>query len=216
MLAFLVFKIEYRRALQQDATPALWPSQLSNLPPADPAIPDGTRPDCTREWSCRASAKPSISSFAAAFLPGSGKYVENDVTLSKQTQEKILPGATTPQFGSRMLSRGAPCGSRQGTALAVPSLACLEEESSLQFHYSFRADRNGFRVNPNGIHPERFYEGLAFARTLDPGAAGVIFGPFPTGLLGAFFATNSVRPRPFLTGSAPQTESSVTRSKQRL
>ena len=176
--------------------------------------PDGTRPAHTREWSCRARTKPSISCSAAAFLPGSAKYVECDVTLSKQTTAPFLPGATT-----------APRELRQGTAFypelrraAVPSLVCPDEERPSQSHYSFRARLAdcwraalpGFRVNPTGIHPEHICEGRAFARTLDPGVTNVNFGPFPTGFLGAFFATNSVCPRPFLTGSAPQTESSVT------
>ncbi len=42
-----------------------------------------------------------------AFLPGSAQTVESDVTYSKQTTGDFLPGATTPQFGSRTLSRGA-------------------------------------------------------------------------------------------------------------
>ena len=39
---------------------------------------------------------------------------------------------------------------------------------------------------------------------------------FPTSVPGAFFGTNSSRPRPFLTGSAPQTELTVTHSQQTL
>src|ERR1700735_391266 len=177
--------------------------------------PGGTRPAPPREWTCRARTKPSISCSAAAFLlglpraffakgsvcpsaflPGSAQYVENDVTPSKQTTATFLPGATT-----------APRGLRQGTAFgaerrgaAVPSLVRPADKSSIQSNYSFRA-----------ASPAR-----AFARVLDPGVTNVNFGPFQTGFLGAFFATNSVRPRPFLTGSAPQTESSVTHSKQTI
>src|SRR6202040_2274722 len=118
---------------------------------------------------------------AAEILPGSAKYVECDETYSKQTTATFLPGATT-----------APRELRQGTAFypelrraAVASLVSPDEERPTQSHYSFRAGS-----------PAR-----AFARTPDPGVTNVNFGPFPTGLLGAFFATNSVCPRPFLTGS---------------
>ena len=41
------------------------------------------------------------------FLPGSAQEVEFDVTYSKQSTGEFLPGATTPQFGSRMIQRDA-------------------------------------------------------------------------------------------------------------
>jgi len=40
---------------------------------------------------------PTFSDFSA-FLPGSAKYIENDVTYSKQTTGEFLPGATTTRF----------------------------------------------------------------------------------------------------------------------
>ena len=47
-----------------------------------------------------------------AFLPGSGKHVECDVTYTKQTTAPFLPGATTAHIASRMVQRDAQFGSR--------------------------------------------------------------------------------------------------------
>ena len=120
------------------------------------------------------------------FLPGTASRVECDVTHSKQTAASFLPGATTPQFGSRILSRGAPRGLRQGTAFyaeprsaAAPSLVWPDEGRCTQLHYSFRA-----------ALPAR-----AFACTLD-------------------LASANAECAPFLTGSGLQTEFAVTHSKQ--
>jgi hypothetical protein len=96
----------------------------------------------------------------------------------------------------------------------VPSLVCPDEERGIQLNYSFRAGRHGFRVNPDRIHPERICEGRASGCVLIPGVTNVHFGPFPTGSRKATFAMGLVLPSPFLTGSASQTESSVTHSKQ--
>src|ERR1700689_4820786 len=72
MLASVVIKIEYRRALQQGLAP----------PPCQALI-----------INSRAGAEPSISSLSAAFLPGSARYVEIAVTHSKQTIATFLPGS---------------------------------------------------------------------------------------------------------------------------
>src|ERR1700733_4305886 len=68
-------------------------------------------------------------------------------------------------------------------------------KKSTRLDRPFRAGRRSFRVNPNGIHPERICEGRAFASARNPRSINVDF-------------------RPFLTGSAPQTELAVTHSKQ--
>ena len=101
-----------------------------------------------------------------AFLPGSAQRVESDVTPSKQTTAAFLPGATTPHFGSRILSRRGARGLRQGAAFypelrrrtAVPSPACRDKESSIKTNYSSRAG------SPAG----------AFARICDAGRFSVI------------------------------------------
>jgi len=151
MLASVVIKIEYRRTFQQDSGGIL----------RQPSIP-----------GFLATKEASVSSVATAFLPGSGEYVECDVTYSKQTTATFLPGATT---ALRRL--------RHGTAF-YPELrraAVASPVSSIQFHRSFRAGS-----------PAR-----ASACTLNPAAATVDFSPF-------------------LTGSASQTETSVTHSKQTI
>jgi hypothetical protein len=107
VLAFLVIKIEYCRALHQNAIPASCPPQISNFPPVDPMNPDRIplprefrrihperyRRECIREGSSPATTKPSISSVSPAFLPGTAQYVGMAVTHSKQTTEQFLPGA---------------------------------------------------------------------------------------------------------------------------
>jgi hypothetical protein len=49
---------------------------------------------------------------SCAFLPGSVQKVECDVTYSKQSIDKFLPGATTAHFASRMVQRDAQFGPR--------------------------------------------------------------------------------------------------------
>jgi hypothetical protein len=172
VLASVVIKIEYRRTLHQGSAGIL-------RQPSFPSVP--------------ATKILSASSLPAAFLPGSGKYVECDVTPSKQTTATFLPGATTALRRLRQDTASCPELRRVYPELrgaAVPSLV-----SSIQFHGSLRTGRHGFCVNPDGIHPERICEGRALACTHDPAAATVDF-------------------RPFLTGSASRTELAVTHSKQ--
>jgi hypothetical protein len=153
VLASFVIKIEYRRALQQNVIPA-------SRPPAFPSF--------------RPAKKLSISRFSAAFLPGSGKYLENDVTYSKQTTATFLPGATT-----------APHGLRQGTASAAPNAS--HPRSSIPNAPSNR-ELSTIQCRDNSRR------------------RGVCANHSP-------LVTSH---RPFLTGSAPQTESDVTHSKQTL
>ena len=206
-----MIKIEYCRALHRGSKEPNRPVSVSCLPCAD-------RPPIS---AFPATENPSISIFDAAFLPGTAQRVENDVTHSKQKTATFLPGTRIAPRGLRQGTASCPdlrrvcpelrsgaapeCGvvkrSRQGTAFypelrraAVPSLICPDEENS------FRA-----------ASPAR-----ASACALYPGAANLNSEPFPTRLPGPFFATNSVCSRPFLTGSAPQTELTVTHSKQTL
>jgi hypothetical protein len=72
VLASLVIKIEYHRALHQDSVGIPRQYTTPSFPPAK---------------------KLSISSFSAAFLPGSAQYVEMAVTHSKQTIATFLPGS---------------------------------------------------------------------------------------------------------------------------
>jgi hypothetical protein len=187
VLASVVIKIEYCRALHRGSKELNRPGSLPCLPPA--CTP--WRADNPPISGFPATKEPSVSNFSAAFLPGTGQQVECDVTHSKQTTATFLPG-----------TRIAPRGLRQGTAFyaelrstAVPSLVCPDEKRGIQLNYSFRAG------SPAG----------AFACTLE---TPVCPGAFPTGLSGAFFAKDSVSLSPFLTGSAPQTELAVTHSKQ--
>ena len=111
-----------------------------------------------------------------------------------------IPSVSTFSAAFLTETRIAPRGLRQCTALAVPSLVCLDEETGIQLDHSFRAASSA-RASCYG---------------LSSGATNVNFGPFPTSVPGPFFVANSVCPRPFLTGSAPQTELTVTHSKQTL
>src|ERR1700735_659596 len=74
MLASVVIKIEYLRALHQDTVGIL----------RRPTIP-----------SFPATREPSISSLPAPFLTGSAPQTECDVTHSKQTAGTFLTGART-------------------------------------------------------------------------------------------------------------------------
>ena len=80
-----MIKIEYCRTLHRGSKEPSRPGPLSSLR----AVENSRAP------GFRATTDHSISSLAAAFLPGSGKYVECDVTLSKQTTATFLPGGTT-------------------------------------------------------------------------------------------------------------------------
>jgi hypothetical protein len=96
-----VIKIEYRRALQQNAIPAICPPQLSNFPPVDPMNPDRIRPGCTHGASSPASARSSISRFPDAFLTETALDSKTAVTYSKQTTRTFL---TETRIGHRPAS----------------------------------------------------------------------------------------------------------------
>jgi hypothetical protein len=186
VLPSLVIKIEYCRALHRGSNEPNRPGSLSRLPALEKAAISCFPP----------RKKPSISTFAAAFLTETASHSEIVVTDSKQTSATFLTE-----------TRIAPLGLRQGTAFypklrraAVPSLVCSDEKRGIQLNYSFRAASS---VRSSGC-------------ALGSGATNVNFGPFPTGLPGAFFAKNSVSLSPFLTGSASQTELPVTHSKQTI
>jgi hypothetical protein len=98
VLASLVIKIEYCRTLHRGSKEPSRPSSLSGLPATEKA-PTSRFP---------ATKSPSISCYAPAFLPGSGKYVECGVTRSKQTTATFLPG-----------SRFAHCHARTSLANAL-------------------------------------------------------------------------------------------------
>jgi hypothetical protein len=209
VLASLVIKIEYCRTLHRGSKEPSRPGPASCLPVAEHApisrfpaaempsassIAPAFLPGLPRARFAKGSVCPS------AFLPGSAQYVECDVTLSKQTTAPFLPG-----------SRIASHGSRQGTAFypelrraAVPSLVCHDEEKS------FRPGRHGFRVNPDGIHPEQICEGRNFTCAL------ACPGEFPAGLPRALFAKGSFRSTRFLTETASHSETAVTHSKQTI
>ena len=88
---------------------------LRSQPRNTPTPPISLAATRSRHSSCK-TASPSPS--AKSFLPGSGQNVECDVTLSKQTTGESLPGARTPHFGSRTLSRDAQFRAR--TSIAMP------------------------------------------------------------------------------------------------
>jgi hypothetical protein len=214
VLPSLVIKIEYCRALHRGSKEPSRLDSLSCLPALEKA-PISRFP---------ATKKPSISTFAAAFLTETASHSEIAVTHSKQTGETFLTetriahsASLYPEplrrgmfsrdahFGSRTVHRDAPLGLRQGTVFypelrraAVPSLVCLHEKRGIQLNYSFRAASSA----------------RASGCAVSSGPTNVNLGPFPTGFPGGFFATYPVRSRPFLTGSAPQTELAVTHSKQ--
>jgi hypothetical protein len=201
VLPSLVIKIEYCRALHQGSKEPSRPGSLSCVPALEKA-------PISR---CPATKKPSISTFAAAFLTETASHSEIVVTHSKQTTATFLTETRIAPVGLRqgtafyaeLRSAAAPESRvvnrlRQGTPSAVPSLVCSDEKGGIQLNYSVRAASS---ARPSGC-------------ALDSGATNVNFGPFPTGLPGAFFAKNSVSLSPFLTGSASQTELPVTHSKQ--
>jgi hypothetical protein len=79
MLASRVIKIEQPRTRHQGSGQVCRPPLASSFPAAN---------------------KASISCFPAAFLPGSGQYVEIAVTRSKQMAATLLPGARIAHFAS--------------------------------------------------------------------------------------------------------------------
>ncbi len=83
MLASLVIKIEYRRTLHRGSREPNRSGSMCHLPASEQAPTFGFP----------ATKSPSISCCAPAFLAGSAKYVESDVTHSKHTPATFLPKA---------------------------------------------------------------------------------------------------------------------------
>ena len=128
MLAFLVFKIEYRRALRQNGIPAPCRPISSNFPSVDPTSPDGIYAERVREESFSPKTKPSISSFAPTFLSGTAQYIETSVTHSKQTTATFLPGARTAHLRPGRFS-GIACQPARLERLFRTSQAAFRETS---------------------------------------------------------------------------------------
>ena len=128
-----MIKIEYRRAIHQNAIPTPCQPQTSNVPPADAMIPCGIplprefqriHPEerqvvavategsssslTTRKPSIstfRGATEPSKSSFPAAFLTETDLHSEIAVTHSKQTTATFLTETRIAHFAFRMVSR---------------------------------------------------------------------------------------------------------------
>jgi hypothetical protein len=129
----------------------------------------------------------SIHRCFLAFLPGSGLRVECDVTYSKQTTAPFLPGARTARSHAR---------SSVATALSNRELELLEPR--LTHGKQTIAPRPNRELSTNRCHANSHLRGVCASQSL----ALTQEGPL---------ATSN---RPFLTGSASQTESPVTNSKQ--
>ena len=97
MLPSLVIKMEYCRALHRGSKES---SRAGSLP-SFPSACTPSRADKALISRLPATKKPSVSSFAAAFLSGTAQYIENDVTHSKQTTATFLPGARTAYCHTR-------------------------------------------------------------------------------------------------------------------
>ena len=129
----------------------------------------------------------SIHRCFLAFLPGSGLRVECDVTYSKQTTAPFLPGARTARSHAR---------SSVATALSNRELELLEPR--LTHGKQTIAPRPNRELSTNRCHANSHLRGVCASQSL----ALTQEGPL---------ATSN---RPFLTGSASQTEFAVTHSKQ--
>ena len=137
-------------------------------PPVRPAIPLLTGSPEALFSTSRSGARSSTSTRAVnpegihpethcrrAFLPGSAQNVECDVTSTKQTVGEFLPGARTPQFGSRMLSRGAQCrvlGEHSsafltGTALQTEIAVTRSKQTTASFLTGAKIDTLAFHLS---------------------------------------------------------------------
>jgi hypothetical protein len=122
-----------------------------------------------------------------AFLPGSGLKVEYDVTYSKQTTAPFLPGATTARSHAR---------SSITNALSNRELELLERR--LTHRKQTIAPRSNRELSTNLCIANSHFRSVRTRHLL----ALTQEGPLVTSH------------RPFLTGSASQTEFAVTHSKQ--
>jgi len=131
------------------------------------------------------SHSPLVTHPCSTFLPGSGLRVECDVTYSKQTTAPFLPGATTARSHAR---------SSVANALSNRELQLLEPR--LTHRKQTNAPRSNRELSTNR------------------GRGNSHFRSVRTSHLLALTQEGSTSKRPFLTGSASQTESPVTHSKQ--
>jgi hypothetical protein len=127
--------------------------------------PKGIHPECIREGRASAFAidRAATNVDFSPFLTGSGLQTENDVTRSKQTTEKFLTGARMRFRKSHSeLQTKKNCADKSAQSVTSPTqFAYRLSKKSTPLNYSFRADGRGFRVNPEGIHPECIREGRA-------------------------------------------------------
>jgi hypothetical protein len=196
VLPSLVTKIEYCRTLHRGSKEPSRPGSLSRLPATDHA-PSSRFP---------ATKKPSVSSFASAFLPGlpraffakgsvcqgaflpgSGLRVESDVTRSKPTAATFLPG-----------SRIACCHARTSLANALSNRELHLLEPTLTHRKQTIAPRPNRELSTNPYFRNSVLRSvrtsLSFTLTKE--------GPLAPSHCSV------------LTGSGLRTELSVTRSKQ--
>ena len=119
---------------------------LHSQPLNTPTSPISLAATRSRHSSCK-TASPSPS--AKSLLPGSGQNVECDVTHSKQTIGEFLPGARTPQFGSRTLLRDAQCRARISIAMPLSNRECELLESPLTHRKQTIASRSNRELSTN-------------------------------------------------------------------
>jgi hypothetical protein len=84
-----------------------------------------------------------------AFLSGRGSHIEFAVTHSKRTTAPFLPGARTPQFGSRTLSRDAHCHARSAIVNALSNRELRLLEPCLTHRKQTIAPRSNRELSPN-------------------------------------------------------------------
>src|ERR1700735_378707 len=151
----------------------------------------------TDAWLTCSDGKNGCGDHFSQFLPGTAQQVECDVNHSKQSLASFLPGtrnAHTPSLRELEIKQACAGKAAQAVTKSAQILQSLSQKSP-GLNHSFRADSCGFRVNPDGIPPERIREGRAVVSGLN-------------------LAPAHIERAPFLTGSASQTEIDVTCSKQ--
>jgi hypothetical protein len=84
-----------------------------------------------------------------SFLSGTGSHIEFVATYSKQKTAPFLPGARTPQFGSRTLSRDAHCRARSSIANALSNRELQLLELTLTHRKQTIAPRSNRELSTN-------------------------------------------------------------------
>ena len=171
MLPSLVIKIEYCRTLHRGSEEPSGPGSLSCLP----ATCTPWRAEKAPTSGFPGTKKPSVSSFASAFLPGlpraffakgsvcqgaflpgSGLRVESDVTRSKQTTATFLPG-------SRIARCHAPTSfanalSNRELSLLEPTLTLRKQTIAPRSNRELSTNpcfRNSHFLTPQDLLPQR-------------------------------------------------------------